>query len=104
MREPNLNIDGPGSWPRPVGGARMREGPLALRANSAAPQALESNSSEASPACVAKAHSTSSTDTCNRQGGICMLDWPIDSNTGLPTDFGIAQLKRIAHAVKGTGQ
>jgi hypothetical protein len=40
-------------------------------------------------------------NTCNRQGGVCTLDWPLDPQTGLLQDFGIAQLKRIARAVKG---
>ena len=43
-------------------------------------------------------------DTCNRQGGVCTLDWPFDPRTGLLKDFGIAQLKRIAHAVKADEQ
>ena len=43
-------------------------------------------------------------NTCNRQGGVCTLDWPFDPDTGLLKDFGIAQLKRIAHAVKGPSQ
>jgi hypothetical protein len=38
--------------------------------------------------------------TCNRQGGICTLDWPFDPKTGLLKDFGLAQLKRIAAAIK----
>ena len=38
---------------------------------------------------------------CNRQGGVCTLDWPFDPQTGLLKDFGFAQLKRIARAVKG---
>jgi hypothetical protein len=38
--------------------------------------------------------------TCNRQGGIVTLDWPFDPKTGLIKDFGLAQLKRIARAVK----
>ena len=38
--------------------------------------------------------------TCNRQGGVCTLDWPFDPKTGLMKDFGFAQLKRIARAVK----
>jgi hypothetical protein len=40
-------------------------------------------------------------NTCNRQGGVCTLDWPFDPQTGLLKDFGRAQLKRIARAVKG---
>jgi len=39
-------------------------------------------------------------DTCNRQGGACTLDWPLDPRTGLIKDFGLAQLKTIASAVK----
>jgi hypothetical protein len=38
--------------------------------------------------------------TCNAQGGICTLDWPFDPKTGLLKDFGMAQLKRVARAVK----
>jgi len=38
--------------------------------------------------------------TCNRQGGVCTLDWPLDPKTGLIKDFGFAQLKAIARAVK----
>ena len=40
-------------------------------------------------------------NTCNRQGGVCTLDSPFDPRTGLLKDFGLAQLKRVAHAVKG---
>jgi hypothetical protein len=40
-------------------------------------------------------------NTCNRQGGVCTLDWPFDPRTGLVKNFGMAQLKRIASAVKG---
>ena len=40
-------------------------------------------------------------NTCNSQGGVCTLDWPFDPQTGLLKDFGLAQLKRIARAVKG---
>jgi len=43
-------------------------------------------------------------NTCNRQGGVCTLDWPFDPKTGLLKDFGLAQLKRIALAVKADGQ
>ncbi len=25
--------------------------------------------------------------TCNRQGGVCTLDWPFDPKTGLMKDF-----------------
>lgn len=39
-------------------------------------------------------------NTCNRQGGVCTMDWPFDPHTGLLKDFGFAQLKRVAHAVK----
>jgi len=39
--------------------------------------------------------------TCNKQGGVCTLDWPIEPRTGLLKDFGFAQLKRVAHAVNG---
>ncbi|HTL17953.1 MAG TPA: hypothetical protein VL793_11995 [Patescibacteria group bacterium] len=38
--------------------------------------------------------------TCNREGGVCTLDWPFDPATGLLKEFGIAQLKRIARSVK----
>jgi hypothetical protein len=38
-------------------------------------------------------------NTCNRQGGVCTLDWPLDPKTGLIQDFGFAQLKRIARRV-----
>jgi hypothetical protein len=37
----------------------------------------------------------------NQQGGICTLDWPFDPKNGLLKDFGLDQLKRVAHAVKG---
>lgn len=39
-------------------------------------------------------------NTCNRQGGVCTLDWPFDPKTGLLKDFGFAQLQRVARAVK----
>ena len=39
-------------------------------------------------------------NTCNRQGGVCTLDWPFDPKTGLLKNFGLAQLKRVAQAVK----
>lgn len=42
-------------------------------------------------------------NTCNRQGGVCTLDWPFDPKTGLLKDFGFTQLKRIAQATKGQG-
>jgi hypothetical protein len=38
--------------------------------------------------------------TCNNQGGVCTLDWPFEPRTGLLKDFGFAQLKRVAAAVK----
>lgn len=38
--------------------------------------------------------------TCNRQGGVVTLDWPFDPKTGLLKDFGLAQLTRIASALK----
>lgn len=38
-------------------------------------------------------------NTCNRQGGVCTLDWPFDPQTGLLKEFGFAQLKRVAAAV-----
>ncbi len=41
--------------------------------------------------------------TCNRQGGVCTLDWPFDPRTGLLKDFGAAQLKRVAAAVHDPG-
>ena len=37
---------------------------------------------------------------CNRQGGVCTLDWPFDPETGLIKPFGMAQMKRIAQAVR----
>lgn len=40
-------------------------------------------------------------NTCNRQGGVCTLDWPFDPATGLLKEFGFEQLKRVARAVKG---
>ncbi len=39
--------------------------------------------------------------TCNSQGGVCTLDWPIEPKTGLLKDFGFEQLKRVSAAVKG---
>jgi len=39
-------------------------------------------------------------NTCNSQGGVCTLDWPFDPITGRLKDFAIAQLKRVALAVK----
>lgn len=41
-------------------------------------------------------------NTCNRQGGVCTLDWPFDPKTGLLRDFGFSQLKQVAAAVKGS--
>jgi len=38
--------------------------------------------------------------TCNREGGICTLDWPFNPATGLLKPFGLEQLKQIARAVK----
>jgi hypothetical protein len=38
--------------------------------------------------------------TCNSQHGVCTLDWPFDPGSGLLKDFGFAQLKRVAAAVK----
>jgi hypothetical protein len=38
---------------------------------------------------------------CNRDGGVCTLDWPFEPKTGLLKDFGLAQLKRVARVVKG---
>ena len=35
-----------------------------------------------------------------RQGGVCTLDWPFDPATGLIKPFGMAQMKRIARAVR----
>jgi hypothetical protein len=40
-------------------------------------------------------------NTCNRQGGVCTLDWPFDPKNGLLKEFGLAQLKRVAQAVHG---
>jgi hypothetical protein len=37
--------------------------------------------------------------TCNREGGVCTLDWPIDPKTGLLKEFGFEQLKRVSSAV-----
>ena len=39
-------------------------------------------------------------NTCNRQGGVCTLDWPFDPKTGLIKDFGIKQMINIGNAVK----
>jgi hypothetical protein len=39
-------------------------------------------------------------NTCNRQGGVCTLDWPFDPATGLIKPFGMAQMKRIGRAVR----
>jgi alpha-L-fucosidase len=38
--------------------------------------------------------------TCNGQGGVCTLDWPFDPRTGLIKEFGFAQMKRLAAALK----
>jgi hypothetical protein len=38
--------------------------------------------------------------TCNRQRGICTLDWPIDPKTGLLKEFGFEQLKRVSDEVR----
>ena len=37
---------------------------------------------------------------CNRQGGVCTLDWPFDPKTGLIKDFGLKQMINIRYAVK----
>jgi hypothetical protein len=41
--------------------------------------------------------------TCNRQGGVCTLDWPFDPRTGLIKEFGMKQMIAIRDAVKGEG-
>lgn len=41
--------------------------------------------------------------TCNRQGGVCTLDWPFDPKTGLIKEFGTKQMIEIRDAVKGEG-
>jgi hypothetical protein len=41
--------------------------------------------------------------TCNREGGVCTLDWPFEPKTGLLKNFGFEQLKRVATGVKGGG-
>jgi hypothetical protein len=38
--------------------------------------------------------------TCNRQGGVCTLDWPFDRKTGLLKDFAFEQLKRVSKAAR----
>jgi hypothetical protein len=38
--------------------------------------------------------------TCNREGGVCTLDWPFDPKTGVLKDFGFEQLKRVGKAVR----
>jgi hypothetical protein len=38
--------------------------------------------------------------TCNGQGGVCTLDWPFDPRTGRIKDFGFAQMKRVAAALR----
>jgi hypothetical protein len=40
--------------------------------------------------------------TCNRQGGVCTLDWPFDPKTGLIKEFGFKQMIAIRNGVKGT--
>ena len=39
-------------------------------------------------------------NTCNRQGGVCTLDWPFDPKTGLIKDFGMKQMITIRNATK----
>jgi hypothetical protein len=39
-------------------------------------------------------------NTCNRQGGVCTLDWPFDPKTGLIKDFGMKQMINIRNAIK----
>lgn len=41
--------------------------------------------------------------TCNREGGVCTLDWPFDPRSGRIEAFGFEQLKRIGRAIKGAG-
>jgi hypothetical protein len=41
--------------------------------------------------------------TCNREGGVCTLDWPFEPKTGLLKEFGFEQLKRVAAGVRGEG-
>ncbi|MFC1716795.1 hypothetical protein ACFL6S_24215 [Candidatus Poribacteria bacterium] len=43
-------------------------------------------------------------ETCNRQGGVCTLDWPFDPKTGLIKDFGMKQMVNIRNAVKGVSK
>jgi hypothetical protein len=38
--------------------------------------------------------------TCNREGGVCTMDWPFDPETGLIKDFGIQQMITIGNAIK----
>lgn len=38
--------------------------------------------------------------TCNKQGGICTLDWPFNPETGLIKDFGMKQMIAIKNKVK----
>ena len=38
--------------------------------------------------------------TCNSQGGVCTLDWPLDPKTGLIKDFGFKQMKNISNSIK----
>lgn len=40
-------------------------------------------------------------NTCNSQGGVCTMDWPIDPPSGRLKDFGAAQLSRVASAIWG---
>ena len=37
--------------------------------------------------------------TCNRQRGVCTLDWPFDPKTGLFKNFGFEQMERIARVI-----
>jgi hypothetical protein len=39
--------------------------------------------------------------TCNQQGGICTLDWPMEAKTGLIKTFGMSQLQAIAQQIRG---
>jgi hypothetical protein len=39
-------------------------------------------------------------DTCNKQGGVCTLDWPFDPKTGLIKDFGKRQMINIRNKIK----
>lgn len=42
--------------------------------------------------------------TCNRQLGVCTLDWPFEPTTGLFKDFGFEQLQRLARVLKRAGR